>query len=120
VKIVFLNYQIDFAFAVQPHSLPPSSLYPFSSFALLSAGEVDKIVLPEGMQSVNFQRCERLTGTAELEEEVIFSSYVLAASRTHFLLPHFILPPVFLSFSCLVALSSFSQVTLHSCIFPWA
>ena len=30
-----------------------------------SAGEVDKIVLPEGMQSVNFSECEDLTGTAE-------------------------------------------------------
>ena len=29
------------------------------------AGAVDKIVLPEGMQSVNFEGCTLLTGTAE-------------------------------------------------------
>jgi hypothetical protein len=28
-------------------------------------GAVDKIVLPEGMQTVNFERCYGLTGTAE-------------------------------------------------------
>ena len=30
-----------------------------------SAGEVDKIVLPEGMQSVKFNYCRGITGTAE-------------------------------------------------------
>jgi hypothetical protein len=36
----------------------------FSLFAFPPAGDVDKIVLPEGMQSVNFSMCEGLTGTA--------------------------------------------------------
>ena len=52
------------SFFGQPHAPPPSSLYPFSSFAFPSAGAVDKIVLPEGMQSVNFGSCYGLTGTA--------------------------------------------------------
>jgi hypothetical protein len=34
-------------------------------FAVLSAGAVDKLVLPEGMQTVDFSGCHRLTGTAE-------------------------------------------------------
>jgi hypothetical protein len=34
-------------------------------FDFTSAGAVDKLVLPEGMQSVNFRMCEGLTGTAE-------------------------------------------------------
>ena len=33
-------------------------------FAFPSAGAVDKLVLPEGMQSVDFQSCTGLTGTA--------------------------------------------------------
>ena len=32
-------------------------------------GAVDKFVLPEGMQSVDFQYCEGLTGTADLADE---------------------------------------------------
>jgi hypothetical protein len=39
----------------------------FPLFASPSSGAVDKIVLPEGMQSVNFNCCTDLTGTAELE-----------------------------------------------------
>ena len=51
----------------QPHTLPHSSLYPFSPLCPFpSAGAVDKIVFPEGMQSVNFYGCHGLTGTAEL------------------------------------------------------
>ena len=38
-------------------------------FAFPSAGAVDKIVFPEGMQSVNFCLCKGLTGTAELGDE---------------------------------------------------
>ena len=41
----------------------------FPLFAFPSAGAVDKIVFPEGMQSVNFRYCEALTGTAELGYE---------------------------------------------------
>jgi hypothetical protein len=47
--------------------VPHSSLYPFPSlFAFPSAGEVDKIVLPEGMQSVSFEDCSGITGKAEI------------------------------------------------------
>ena len=34
-------------------------------FAFPSAGAVNKIVLPEGMQSVDFGNCLGITGTAE-------------------------------------------------------
>ena len=34
-------------------------------FVFPPAGDVDKIVLPEGMQSVNFKSCHGITGTAE-------------------------------------------------------
>ena len=48
-------------------------IFPFPPFALPSAGEVDKIVLPEGMQSVNFSYCQYLTGTAKSRmSDVIF------------------------------------------------
>jgi hypothetical protein len=40
-------------------------LIPHFPFPSPSAGEVDKIVLPEGMQEVNFSMCEGITGTAE-------------------------------------------------------
>ena len=49
----------------QPHTLPRSSFDPFPSFAFPSAGAVDKLTLPEGMQTVNFYYCQGLTGTAE-------------------------------------------------------
>jgi hypothetical protein len=38
---------------------------PFILFSFLSAGAVDKLVFPEGMQSAKFRFCVRLTGTAE-------------------------------------------------------
>jgi hypothetical protein len=41
----------------------------FPLFAFLPAGAVDKIVLPEGMLSVNFGWCSGLSGTAEFEDE---------------------------------------------------
>ena len=41
----------------------------FPLFAFPSAGAVDKMVFPEGMQSVNFDLCDGLTGTAELGYE---------------------------------------------------
>ena len=37
----------------------------FSLFVFPPSGAVDKIVFPEGMKSVNFGWCNRLTGTAE-------------------------------------------------------
>ena len=52
-------------FGGQPQSPPHSSLILFPLFTLPSAGAVDKLVLPEGMQSVDFQWCVDLTGTAE-------------------------------------------------------
>jgi hypothetical protein len=55
----------------QPHALPHSSFYPFPLFAFPSAGSVDKIVLPEGMQEVNFYGCNRLSGTAKLGESEV-------------------------------------------------
>ena len=42
--------------------IPHFLLFPL--FAFLSAGAVDKIELPEGMQSVNFGYCKGITGTA--------------------------------------------------------
>ena len=56
-------------FGGQPHAFPHSSFSLFSLFAIPSAGEVDKIVLPEGMQEVNFGYCTWLKGTAELGDE---------------------------------------------------
>ena len=38
-------------------------------FALPSAGDVCKLVLPEGMQEVSFFECKGITGTAEFEDE---------------------------------------------------
>ena len=50
---------------VQPHALPHSSFVPFPSLRLPTpSGAVDKIVLPEGMQSVDFSLCKGLRGTA--------------------------------------------------------
>ena len=47
--------------------IPHFFLYPL--FAFPSAGAVDKIVFPEGMQTVDFSYCFGLTGTAELGYE---------------------------------------------------
>ena len=47
--------------------IPHFLLFPL--FAFPSAGDVDKIVLPDGMQSVSFEGCMRLTGTAKLKDE---------------------------------------------------
>ena len=48
--------------------MPHLILFPL--FAFPFAGAVDKLVLPEGMQSVNFKYCRiGLTGTAELGDE---------------------------------------------------
>ena len=53
-------------FSGQLHDVLHSSLFPFLHFAFPSAGAIDKIVFPVGMQSVDFQQCYDLTGTAEL------------------------------------------------------
>ena len=39
----------------------------FPHFAFPFAGAVDKIVLPGGMQSVNFKNCSGITGTTNFE-----------------------------------------------------
>ena len=63
------NELIKLLFGGQPQTLPRSSyLLLFLLFAFPSAGAVDKIVFPEGMQEVNFGGCS-LTGTAELGYE---------------------------------------------------
>ena len=41
------------------------TLYFSPLFAFPSAGAVDKLVLPEGMQSVDFESCWRIAGNAE-------------------------------------------------------
>ena len=56
-------------FGGQPHTLPLPHFIISPLFAFPASGAVDKIVLPEGMQSVNFGYCGDLTGTAELEYE---------------------------------------------------
>jgi hypothetical protein len=52
-------------------ALAPSVLilYFFLLFAVPSTGTVDKIVLPEGMQSVDFYGCSGLSGTAEIGDD---------------------------------------------------
>ena len=78
--------------------LPRSSFYPFPSIAFPSAGAVDKLVLPEGMQNVNVSLCYGLTGTAEshgMSEGHSSLKNGLAASRSKFVIPHFILSLTF-------------------------
>ena len=60
--IIFISYEL--AASRTCFLIPHFLLFPF--FAFTFAGEVDKIVLPEGMQSVNFEECEGLAGTAKL------------------------------------------------------
>jgi hypothetical protein len=48
--------------------IPHIILFALAPFAFPPAGDVDKIVLPEGMQTVNFSFCKGLTGTAEVLE----------------------------------------------------
>jgi hypothetical protein len=62
VHILFNSFEASRRRFLLPHFI----LFPL--FAFPFAGAVDKIVLPEGMQSVNFQECFRLTGTAELKD----------------------------------------------------
>jgi hypothetical protein len=57
--VIFLN---SFDASRTRFLIPHFILFPV--FAFPSAGAVDKIVLPEGMQTVNFARCKSLTGTA--------------------------------------------------------
>ena len=60
-------YLIGFEASRTRFLIPHFILFPL--FAFPSAGAVDKIVLPEGMQSVNFQYCRGITGTAVLGGE---------------------------------------------------
>ena len=84
VRMNEVHILVNTFFAIQPHTPPPSSLYPFFSFAFPSAGAVDKLVFPEGMQSVNFQMCKGLTGTAELgisEGHILFNTFFRPAAH---------------------------------------
>ena len=56
---------IKHVLAAQPHSLLIPHFIFFPLFAFPPAGAVDKIALPEGMQSVNFAGCQGITGTAD-------------------------------------------------------
>ena len=91
----------------------------FSLFAFPFAGAVDKIVLPEGMQTVDFSGCSGLTGTAELRMSDVHIYLIRFGGQ-----PKYILRSSFsfllLLFSYLFALCFFSQATLRSGIFPWA
>ena len=50
------------------------------------------MVLPEGMQTVDFSDCWRITGTAELGMSKVHTFLIgLEASRTRFLIPHFLI-----------------------------
>jgi hypothetical protein len=87
-----------FPYLLRPAALASSflTLYFFPLFAFPSAGDIGNLVLPVGMQIVDFTRCAGITGTAKLGRRFIFIYYfVLAASRTRFLIPHFILFPLF-------------------------
>ena len=57
------HYLIEFPAVSRTRLLIPHLIL-FPLFAFSPSGAVDKIVLPEGMQSVDFQFCEGLTGTA--------------------------------------------------------
>ena len=61
------NYLIGFGASRTRFLLPHFIL--FLSLTFPSAGAVDKLVLPDGMQSVDFSYCEGLSGTAELGYE---------------------------------------------------
>jgi hypothetical protein len=56
-------YLIRFEASRTRFLIPHFILLPLFDFP--PSGAVDKIVLPEGMQHVNFEMCSRLTGTAE-------------------------------------------------------
>jgi hypothetical protein len=56
-------YLIRFETSRNRFLIPHFILFPL--FAFPPAGDVGKIVLPEGMQSVNFEGCRGITGTAE-------------------------------------------------------
>jgi hypothetical protein len=96
--------------------IPHFILLPLFDFP--PSGAVDKIVLPVGMQSVDFLFCSGITGTTDFEmsDVHIFNTFWRpAAVHPSFLIvffPSSLLP--------LLYVCSFSQVTLRSGIFPWA
>jgi hypothetical protein len=71
--------------------LPHFILFPL--FAFPSAGAVDKIVLPEGMQAVNFYNCTRITGTADLGRIEVHIYLIRFGGQPQCLL-HSSLPPL--------------------------
>jgi hypothetical protein len=71
------------SFGGQPTRFLIPHLIPSPLFAVPSAGAVDKLLLPEGMQEVRFFNCWGLTGTAEsrMSEGHIYSSSSSSGSR---------------------------------------
>ena len=63
---------------------PHSSFYPFFALRLLpSAGAVYKLLLPDGMQRVNFGGCYRLTGTAESRMSEVYIYLIRFGGQLH-------------------------------------
>jgi hypothetical protein len=94
---------------------------------LFLAGDITQWHLPAGMKDLNLRATE-VTGKAQLIKRVwrsegeFLEHYLnrLRFSRNALLHSSLSSSPRFLLFSYLVALRSFSQVTLRSGIFPWA
>ena len=90
VYIYLIGFEASRTRFLIPHFIP------FPLFAFPFAGAVDKLVLPEGMQEVNFGNCQSITGTADLRMSDGHIYLIrFEASRTHFLIPHFILLSLF-------------------------
>ena len=70
--------------------------FSFSFHSSFLAGDIGQMKLPVGMKAVNFQQCNRITGTADsrMSDGHIYL-ICFEASRTRLLLPHFILLPLF-------------------------
>jgi hypothetical protein len=88
---------------MRPHACVSSFLIFSSSVSSPShpQGAIDKVVLPEGMQSVTFAGCWGLTGTAELEGWDGHIYLIRFGGQPH-TLPH-------------SSLYSFSSLRLHFC-----
>ena len=84
-------------FRGSPQHVLHSSLYTFPSLRLPTlAGAVDKLALPEGMQTVNFSSCHRLTGIRlsvwKSDGHNLFNTFLWFSTR--FLIPQLILSPL--------------------------
>ena len=87
----FLPYRF-MGFSVRTRFLIPHFIL-FPLFAFPPSGAVDKIVLPDGMQSVNFEHCRGLTGTTEsrMSDGHIYLIRFGGHRRSTSFIPHFIL-----------------------------